>query len=102
MLMPGLDGLDVAASLHERTPEVPVVIASSVGRREIESDPRWETAGIGAFMTKPIKASPLQAALASVLGTTLADRDEGADERDRSGTGRASTRSGSCWPRTTP
>ena len=45
------------------------MIASSVGRREIESDPRWETAGVGAFVTKPIKASPLQAALASVLGT---------------------------------
>ena len=78
MLMPGPDGLDVAARLHERTPDVPVVIASSVGRREIESDPRWETAGIGAFVTKPIKASPLQAALASVLGVTPADASEGA------------------------
>ncbi len=76
MLMPGPDGLDVAARLHERTPDVPVVIASSIGRREIESDPRWETAGIDAFVTKPIKASPLQAALASVLGTTLDDRGE--------------------------
>ena len=78
MLMPGPDGLDVAARLHERLPDIPVVIASSVGRREIESDPRWDTAGVGAFVTKPIKASPLQAALASVLGTELADRDEGA------------------------
>ena len=79
MLMPGPDGLDVAARLHERSPDVPVVIASSIGRREIESDPRWETAGVGAFVTKPIKASPLQAALALVLGTALADRDEGAE-----------------------
>ena len=78
MLMPGPDGLDVAASLHERTPDVPVVIASSIGRREIESDPRWETAGVGAFVTKPIKASPLQAALASVLGVTPEDASEGA------------------------
>ena len=54
------------------------MIASSIGRREIESDPRWETAGIDAFVTKPIKASPLQAALASVLGTTLDDRSEDA------------------------
>ena len=78
MLMPGPDGLDVAARLNERTPHVPVVIASSIGRREIESDPRWETAGIDAFVTKPIKASPLQAVLASVLGTTLDDRSEDA------------------------
>ncbi len=77
MLMPGMDGLDLAASLGERSPGVPVVIASSIGRREIESDPRWETAGIAAFITKPIKASPLQAALASVLGVTPADRAEG-------------------------
>ena len=45
MLMPGLDGLDVAARLHERVPDVPVVIASSIGRREIESDPRWRPRG---------------------------------------------------------
>ena len=77
MLMPGMDGLDLAASLSERSPGVPVVIASSIGRREIESDPRWETAGIAAFITKPIKASPLQAALASVLGVTPADRSDG-------------------------
>jgi CheY-like chemotaxis protein/HPt (histidine-containing phosphotransfer) domain-containing protein len=78
MLMPGPDGLDVAARLRERTPNVPVVIASSIGRREIESDPRWETAGVGAFVTKPIKASPLQAALASVLGVTPEDAGDGA------------------------
>ena len=102
MLMPGLDGLDVAARLHERSPDVPVVIASSVGRREIESDPRWETAGVGAFVTKPIKASPLQAALASVLGARPADRDE-ARRRARSIRSWArSIRSASCWPRTTP
>ena len=32
-----------------------------------------ETSGIDAFVTKPIKASPLQAVLASVLGMTLDD-----------------------------
>ncbi len=68
----------MAARLHARTPDVPVVIASSVGRREIEADPRWETAGVGAFVTKPIKASPLQAALASVLGVEATDRAEDA------------------------
>jgi PAS domain S-box-containing protein len=78
MLMPGPDGLDLSTSLHERLPDVPVVIASSIGRREIEADPRWETAGVAAFVTKPIKASPLQAALASVLGVTPEDASEGA------------------------
>ena len=74
MMMPGPDGLDLAALLHERLPDLPLVMASSVGRREIEADPRWESAGIGAFVTKPIKASPLQAALASVLGVAQEER----------------------------
>ena len=78
MLMPGMDGLALAARLRERLPEVPVVIASSLSRREIESDPRWVAAEIAAFVTKPIKASPLQAALASVLGVTPAEREDGA------------------------
>jgi PAS domain S-box-containing protein len=74
MVMPAPDGLDLAALLHERLPDLPLVMASSVGRREIEADPRWDSAGIGAFVTKPIKASPLQAALASVLGVAHEER----------------------------
>ena len=38
--------------------------------------PRWPTAGIDAVVTKPIKASPLHAALATVLRATLDDGGE--------------------------
>jgi signal transduction histidine kinase/DNA-binding response OmpR family regulator len=76
MLMPGMDGLDLAARVRERVPGLPVVLASSVGRRDVEADPRWGSAGIGAVVTKPIKASPLHAAIASVLGVEVGDRAE--------------------------
>ena len=71
MLMPGMDGLDLAAGLHERLPALPVVLASSLAQRDVTADPRWRAAGIGAVVTKPIKASPLHAAVATVLGATL-------------------------------
>ena len=67
MLMPGMDGLDLATRLHERVAELPTILASSVPRHDVASDPRWEGAGIGAVIVKPIKASALHGALAIVL-----------------------------------
>jgi signal transduction histidine kinase/CheY-like chemotaxis protein/HPt (histidine-containing phosphotransfer) domain-containing protein len=67
MLMPGMDGLDLATRLHERLAELPTILASSVPRHDVASDPRWEGAGIGAVIVKPIKASALHGALAIVL-----------------------------------
>jgi CheY-like chemotaxis protein/HPt (histidine-containing phosphotransfer) domain-containing protein len=78
MLMPGTDGLDLAANIHQRLPGLPIVLASSVSQHDVAADPRWPAAGIGAVVTKPIKASPLHAAVATVLGTTLEDAAEGA------------------------
>src|SRR5207302_387143 len=77
MLMPGMDGLELATRIHERAPGLPIVLASSVGQHEIMADARWGAAGIGAVVTKPIKASPLHAAVATVLGASL---DEGSAE----------------------
>ena len=68
MLMPGMDGLELATRLHERVPELPTILASSVPRHDVATDPRWEGAGIGAVIVKPIKASGLHGALAIVLG----------------------------------
>ena len=67
MLMPGMDGLELATRLHERVAELPTILASSVPRHDVASDPRWEGAGIGAVIVKPIKASALHGALAIVL-----------------------------------
>jgi signal transduction histidine kinase/CheY-like chemotaxis protein/HPt (histidine-containing phosphotransfer) domain-containing protein len=68
MLMPGMDGLDLAARMHERVSDLPTILASSVPRRDMAVDPRWEAAGIGAVIVKPIKASGLHGALSTVLG----------------------------------
>jgi GAF domain-containing protein/CheY-like chemotaxis protein/HPt (histidine-containing phosphotransfer) domain-containing protein len=77
MLMPGMDGLDLAALIHEREPALPIVLASSVSQHEVGADPRWRAAGIGAVVTKPIKASPLHAAVSTVLGTAIEVGAEG-------------------------
>ena len=76
MVMPGVDGLDLAVRIHERAPDLPTILASSVGRREVEADPRWEAASIAAVVTKPIKASPLHAAISTVLGVATDERAE--------------------------
>ncbi len=76
MLMPGMDGLDLAAKIHEREPGLPIVLASSISQHDVSGDRRWQASGIGAVITKPIKASPLHAAVATVLGASL---DEGPD-----------------------
>jgi CheY-like chemotaxis protein/HPt (histidine-containing phosphotransfer) domain-containing protein len=68
MLMPDTDGLDLAARIHALRPGLPIVLASSVNQHEVVADPRWTAAGIDAVVTKPIKASPLHGALATVLG----------------------------------
>jgi signal transduction histidine kinase/DNA-binding response OmpR family regulator len=78
MLMPGMDGLDLAAAIHQRAPGLPIVLASSVSQHDVAADPRWAASGIGAVVTKPIKASPLHAAVATVLGTSQEDGAEGA------------------------
>jgi signal transduction histidine kinase/DNA-binding response OmpR family regulator len=68
MLMPGMDGLELAARLHERLPGLPTILASSVPRHDVAVDPRWEAAGIAAVTVKPIKASGLHGAIATALG----------------------------------
>jgi CheY-like chemotaxis protein len=85
MLMPGMDGLDLAARIRERFPEMPLVLATSMSQHDVAADPRWAGSGIGAVVTKPLKASPLHGAIASVLGAVLdAGEDRAASELDES------------------
>jgi GAF domain-containing protein/CheY-like chemotaxis protein/HPt (histidine-containing phosphotransfer) domain-containing protein len=77
MLMPGMDGLDLALRIRQRAPGLPLVLASSVSQHDVTADPRWPASGIGAVVTKPIKASPLHAAVATVLGAALDDGMDG-------------------------
>ena len=101
MLMPDVDGLELAARIHDRLPDLPVVLASSVSQHDVAADPRWQAAGIGAVVMKPIKASPLHGALATVLGDTGRGDRGGCDERVRRASSPRRIRSGSCSPRTT-
>jgi PAS domain S-box-containing protein len=76
MVMPELDGLDLAVRIRAAVPDVPLVLASSVGRHEVTADPRWDAAGIAALLTKPIRASTLHEAVVAALGITVHDREE--------------------------
>jgi signal transduction histidine kinase/DNA-binding response OmpR family regulator/HPt (histidine-containing phosphotransfer) domain-containing protein len=76
MLMPGTDGLDLALDLRRRDPSVPFVLVSSLGRREVLADPRFEGAAPSAVIVKPVKASALLDALVSVFGGATSERRE--------------------------
>ena len=67
LVMPGTDGLDLAAEIERRRPALPIVLASSAGRKDATADHRWGRVRIAGVVTKPIKASPLHAAIASAL-----------------------------------
>ncbi|HET8525553.1 MAG TPA: GAF domain-containing protein, partial [Actinomycetota bacterium] len=82
MLMPGMDGLELATRLRERAPDLPTILASSVPRHDVAADRRWDAAGIGAVIVKPIKASGLHGALAMVLGVHTGTAE--ADARETS------------------
>jgi GAF domain-containing protein/DNA-binding response OmpR family regulator len=67
MLMPGMDGLELSTRLHERVADLPTILASSIPRHDVAEDPRWGAARIGWVIVKPIKASTLHGAIATVL-----------------------------------
>jgi CheY-like chemotaxis protein len=60
-----------------------MVMATSMSQHDVAADPRWAASGIGAVITKPIKASPLHGAISTVLGAATdpaAGRDSVLDE----------------------
>jgi len=74
MVMPGVDGLDLACMLRERraAAELPILFLSSIGRAEILAlaDERGidGPAIAQGFMTKPAKAAQLRERLGTLLG----------------------------------
>ncbi|MCA9706879.1 MAG: response regulator [Myxococcales bacterium] len=63
MHMPQMDGLTLARRIQQRLPALPLVMLSSVGSRLSEADASL----FAAYLTKPIKPSPLLDALQLVL-----------------------------------
>jgi CheY-like chemotaxis protein len=81
--MPGLDGLELAAAAaaaNGSTAPMPVVILSSIGLRDRESD------AIAAWLAKPVKPSALHDAIASILLGEAIDRAPAAALEGRDGT----------------
>ena len=75
MHMPEMDGLKLAREIHRFNPELPLVLASSLGRvGEIRG-----TDEFAAQLTKPVKASALYEALLQVLGGSVAEQAAATD-----------------------
>jgi GAF domain-containing protein/DNA-binding response OmpR family regulator len=63
MHMPGMDGLALAAQVHALRPKLPLVLFSSLGRREV-----GDTQGLfSAYLTKPLRQSQLFDTLAGLF-----------------------------------
>jgi CheY-like chemotaxis protein len=60
VLMPGMNGIDAARKIGNEHP-VSVIVVSSLDATELEN--RGGCEHVGAFLTKPIKASELQTAI---------------------------------------
>ena len=68
MHMPEMDGVALAREIRTRRPTLPLVLASSLGRREVgESETLF-----AAFLTKPIRQSQLFDTLVGLFGTDAA------------------------------
>jgi CheY-like chemotaxis protein len=63
--MPGMNGWDVARSVHARHPDLPVILITGWGR-EISATQMREH-GIAAVLPKPVEGPALRQALAGVL-----------------------------------
>jgi PAS domain S-box-containing protein len=82
--MPEMDGLTLARELYKLRPEMPLVILTSMGRRE----PELSNLKVSAFLVKPIKPAQLYRVLtASLRGQSMpsnavAPRERGATSFD--------------------
>jgi GAF domain-containing protein/CheY-like chemotaxis protein len=63
MHMPEMDGLTLAGRIRERHPQVPLVMFSSLGRREAGDTEGW----FSAYLSKPVRQSQLFDTLVTLL-----------------------------------
>ena len=100
MHMPEMDGVDAgAAHPRERAPTLPLVLFSSLGRREA-----GDAEGLfDAYLAKPIHQSQLFDTLVGLLAHDAAPQAGRRRRPSRSSTRRwpRAIRCASCWPRTT-
>ena len=63
MHMPGMDGLELARAIHKTAPKLPLVLFSSLGRKEA-----GDTDGVfSAYLNKPLRRSQLFDTLVTLL-----------------------------------
>ncbi len=74
MHMPEMDGIDLARRIRERNVELPLVLFSSLGRREAGDDERL----FNAYLAKPIRQSQLFDTLVGLLARDVAPKVEAA------------------------
>jgi len=70
MHMPEMDGVALAREIRKRSAALPLVLASSLGRREVGDGERL----FAAYLAKPIRQSQLFDTLVALLGETAASR----------------------------
>ena len=101
MHMPEMDGVDAgAAHPRERTPTLPLVLFSSLGRREAGDAESL----FNAYLAKPIRQSQLFDTLVSLLAHEArrqAARQRRRPSRSSTRRWRRAIRCASCWPKTT-
>ncbi|MFN8133527.1 MAG: PAS domain S-box protein [Solirubrobacteraceae bacterium] len=75
MQMPGMDGIELARRIRSQpeTADLPLVMLTSLGRHE----PAADALGFAAYLHKPIKASALFDALASIFGSDAVEAAAG-------------------------
>jgi CheY-like chemotaxis protein len=74
MHMPEMDGIELARRVREQTTVLPLVLFSSLGRREAGDDERL----FNAYLAKPIRQSQLFDTLVGLLARDLAPKVEAA------------------------
>jgi signal transduction histidine kinase/CheY-like chemotaxis protein len=71
MHMPEMDGVELARKVRERRPALPLVLFSSLGRREVGDNERL----FDAHLAKPVRQSQLFDTLVNLLAGSAATRD---------------------------